>query len=78
VGRFMGLLGLVLSLDWCISVLLYHISHQVSGLTKIETSVLVKVSGMQPDLSSCLYQAVHVSRCFILYGGAAEVGTVPV
>jgi hypothetical protein len=31
VGEVMGLLGLVLFLDWCIYILLYFNSHQIPG-----------------------------------------------
>jgi hypothetical protein len=35
-----------------VSVLLYHISHWVLGLTEIETPVRVEVSEVEPDLVS--------------------------
>lgn len=62
-----GLVGVVrkcacwmFSPDCHISVLLDHITHQVPGLTGIETPVPVKVSGVSPDLDSLLYLAVYL------------------
>jgi hypothetical protein len=76
VGRVTDLLGLVLSPDWCIFILLYHTSNQLPELIEIETSIPVKVSGVKPDLGSHLYQAVLATCCFIQYGGATKVDTV--
>jgi hypothetical protein len=45
VGGIKSLLVLVLSPDWFVSVLLYHISHRVPGPTEIETPVPIGVSG---------------------------------
>jgi hypothetical protein len=46
VGRVMGFLGLVPSLEWCVSVLLYHISHWVPGLTdRLKPLALLKLLG---------------------------------
>jgi hypothetical protein len=56
VGTVMGLLCLALPLDWCISVLLEHVSHCVPGPTESEVSVPVKVSRVKPDfdMTECL------------------------
>jgi hypothetical protein len=55
MGGVMSLFVLVLSLDWFVLALLYHISHQVPALTQIETPVPVEVSGVDPDFSGPLY-----------------------
>jgi hypothetical protein len=65
VGRVMCLLCLASPLDWCISLLLEHVSHQVPGLTESEATIPVKVLGVKPDLSSLLYHMVHISCCLI-------------
>jgi hypothetical protein len=46
---------LVLSLDWFVLALLYHISHRVPGLTQTETPVPIEVSRVGPDFSNRLH-----------------------
>jgi hypothetical protein len=50
VGGVLGLFVVVLSLDWCISVLLYDINHQVLGPTEVETPFLLKFLECRPIL----------------------------
>jgi hypothetical protein len=59
VGRAVSLFFLVLSPDWFILVLLYHISHQVPGVTETETPIPAEVSEVGPDLTGILYLAVQ-------------------
>jgi hypothetical protein len=70
VGRVMSLLHLVLSLEWCISVLLYHISHQVPRLTEIESPDPVK------GAASFQYPSLLSGSC-IPVRDAAEFDSVP-
>jgi hypothetical protein len=65
VGRVMSVLGLDLSLNWCISAVFDYVSHQAPRPTEMETPIPVQVSGVKPDLDRCPYQAIHVSYCFI-------------
>jgi hypothetical protein len=51
VGRVISLFVLVLSLDWFILILLYHVSQWVSDPTETETPILAEVYGVEPDLS---------------------------
>jgi hypothetical protein len=44
-----------LSSDWFSLVLLYHVCHQVAGLTEFETPVADEVSGEERDLGCLLY-----------------------
>jgi hypothetical protein len=46
----LGLLVLVSSRDWCISVLLSHVSHRVPRSTETETPLSVKVFGEKHEL----------------------------
>jgi hypothetical protein len=62
---FTSFLGLILFLDWYSSMMLDRISQQIPGLTEIETSIPVKVSGVKPDFDSFYYYVVHVFGCFI-------------
>jgi hypothetical protein len=48
-----------------VCVLQDHISHWVPGMTEIESSVAVEVSGVKPYHNSLLYKGVHVLCCFI-------------
>jgi hypothetical protein len=84
VGRVMSLLGLVLSPDWFISVLFYHISHQVPRLTEIETLDPVKFLGCSLILIASFINrtmcpgALSVWRCcWSWYWTPIEVHAVP-
>jgi hypothetical protein len=62
MGGVMSLFGLILPRSWYISVLLDHISDRVPVQMQFETSIPVKVSAVESNADSLLYQAVHVLR----------------
>lgn len=76
VGGVISLFVLILSLDWFVMALLYHISHRVPGPTQIENPVPVEISGMKPDFSGHLYKVTCLAWCFIQYGSVAEIDVV--
>jgi hypothetical protein len=77
VGGVKCLLSLALLPDWCIYILLEHVSHWVPGLTESEATGPVKVSGVKPDLNGLLYHMVYISCGLIQDGDATEIDVVP-
>jgi hypothetical protein len=76
VGGVKCLLSLALLLDWCISILLHYVCHQVPRLTECEATIPVKVAGVKLDLNNLLYHTVHISCCFIQDGECVEIDVV--
>jgi hypothetical protein len=77
VGRVKCLLSLALHPDWCISVLIAHISHQVPGPNEREATVPVQVFWVQPDVNSLFHYVVHISCRLIQDEGATEISVLP-
>lgn len=76
VGQSQVMFCLGLSLNSWISVLLEHVNHWIPGLAESKTSVPVKLSGVEPDLSSLFYHAFCITCGCVQDGHATEISAI--